>query len=171
DPLPRGAGGGRTEHDLVAVLEERPGLAADVERLLPAPGQLEERTALLTSRAGDRARSEEVAGTQAGTVHGHVRELLRRGPVLRGERRAGHQMAVQPDLDGQVEAPVLLGAPVLERLGVLRGRRAAACAGWTAGRPACGTRPPCPPGRGSRSADASSSAAGPRRRAGRSCRR
>src|SRR5687767_14563805 len=109
---PRRGGG---EGHLVAVLEEGAGRAVgEGQRLLPAPGQLDERAALVLRRAGDGAGGEQVPGAQAGAVDGHVCQLLGRRPVHEAERRAADQLTVEPHLDADVESPRL---PVVVEVG------------------------------------------------------
>ena len=55
----RGRGG---KNNLVAVLQEGPLGAAYGNRLLPAPGELDEGAALVPVGSGDGARREQVAG-------------------------------------------------------------------------------------------------------------
>jgi 3-(3-hydroxy-phenyl)propionate hydroxylase len=52
----------RGDDHLVAVVQERPLLAVDRDRLGTAPGQLQERAPLEAVRTGDRARPEQVPG-------------------------------------------------------------------------------------------------------------
>ena len=52
-----------------------------LDRLRPAPGELDEGTAGVLLRPGDGARREQVTRSGGGTVHGEVRQHLGRRPV------------------------------------------------------------------------------------------
>src|SRR5690242_17862674 len=104
---PRGGGG---EGDGVTVLEERAGAAVgEGERFRAAPGELDERAALVLRGAGDGAGGEQVPGAEAGPVDCHVRQLLRGGPVHAVERWPAEQLAVEPYLDADVQSPAFAG--------------------------------------------------------------
>ena len=69
DPGPVCTGCCCGEDDLVAVLEEDPSLARDIDRFGTPPGQFDEGAALLLSRSGDRARGEQVTDACRCAVH------------------------------------------------------------------------------------------------------
>src|SRR5215217_4635521 len=78
DASPVGARGGGGDDHLVAVLEEGPFLPADLDGLRSAPGQLDEGTAGLLLRPGDRAGRVDVTRAGRCAVDGQVREHLGR---------------------------------------------------------------------------------------------
>ena len=124
-PMRAAIGGGRGsgDRDLVAVLQEGPhGPVGQGERFGAAPAQLQQAAALLAVRAADRARGVEVPGPGRGAVHGQVGQHLGGRPVHGGERRPGDHLAVQLDLQREVEAPVVAAGQVGQRFGVLRRR-------------------------------------------------
>ena len=82
----------RPQHDRVAVLEEGERAAAgQCQRLAAAPGQLEQRAALVALGAGDRAGGEQVAGAQRGAVDGQVGQLLARASSTSRRTAAGRR--------------------------------------------------------------------------------
>src|SRR6266496_1883075 len=101
-----GCGGARAEHDLVAVVEERPGrTVGQDEWFRAAPRELQQGAPLAQADAAHRAGCEQVARTDAGAVDGQVREHLRRGPVHAGEPGGADQLAVEPYVEVDVEPP------------------------------------------------------------------
>src|SRR5947209_15703549 len=96
DPAAAGAGCRRADRDLVIVVEEGAAAAVgELDRVLAVPGVFDQRADRLVLGPADRARGEEVAGPQAGSVGGQVGQLLRRRPVHAGGRRPGGQLPVQ----------------------------------------------------------------------------
>src|ERR1700754_230173 len=78
---PRRRAPGPKDHR-VAVLEERPRLAArETNRLLAADRKLEERARLLLRGAGLGAGSEQVPRLETTAIHRVVSHHLRNGPV------------------------------------------------------------------------------------------
>src|SRR5206468_836006 len=115
-----GSGSGRGEPYGVAVLEEDAlGSVGQLDGLLAVPAELDEAAVLLLVGSGDRTGGEQVAGTQRSAVDRRVRELLRRRPVHPVDRRPRDHLAVELDLDGDVEAPGLVAAQVGQRYGIL----------------------------------------------------
>ena len=84
------------------------------------------------ARARDRARAEQVARAQRRAVRGQVGDHLRRAPVELARVRGGDPLAVELDLERDVERPRRLvagtgaaRAPAAARRGAARARRAA----------------------------------------------
>jgi len=118
-----GGRGGGGDRDLVAVFQEGPcGAVGQLERLGAAPAQLQQAAALFAGRTADRAGGEEVTGPGRGSVDGHMGQHLGRCPVHGGERRAGHDLAVQAHLEREIEAGVAAADQVGQRFRVLRRR-------------------------------------------------
>ena len=100
--------------DAVTVLQKRARLAVgQMDRLLAALAELEQRTGLVGLRPRQRARAEEVTRLQVATVDGVMRDHLRNGPVgivevglhqaLGRMSRFAHLRRLQPDLELDVE--------------------------------------------------------------------
>ena len=97
------------QDDLVAVLEERAlAPAGEREGLGAVPRQLEQAAALLALGARDRPRAEQVAGAHRGAVDGQVGDLLGDAPVQVARVGLRHALAVELDLERDVERPRLL---------------------------------------------------------------
>ena len=127
-------------HDVAVVEEAHLADSLDRQRLLTAPRELEERTALGGRRTADGAAGEQVAGAQRRAVDGEVRELLAGCPVRRRVRRSGHDRAaagsLEHELEVEVERPRVGVGEVGERTRVLRrwgdpGRATSASSGVT----------------------------------------
>src|SRR5438105_13684614 len=70
------------QDDAIAVLEERARLAVgQMNRLLAALAELEQRPRLIGGRPRERAGAEQVAGLQVAAVDRVMRDHLRNGPV------------------------------------------------------------------------------------------
>src|SRR3954468_11827029 len=100
------AAGCALEDDGVAVAQE-------------ARAALEQRALAAGRGAGDRAGGVDVAGPRARAVDGRVRELLREGPVHMAGVRAADRLAVQLDLQLDVQRVVARGLEVRDGLGNL----------------------------------------------------
>src|SRR5581483_2974611 len=98
------AGCATADHDLGTVREE-------------ALAELEQRPRL---RRRDRARRQQVAGTQSCAVRREMRDELRGGPVERARVAPRTYVAVDLELELDVERPVAPDAKVRERLRLLR---------------------------------------------------
>ena len=91
--------------------------ALQLERVAPAPGELEQAAAAAGLGRRDRAAGVEVAGAHVGAVDGRVGELLRGGPVEAAGVRARDDgllaaLGRDRDLERDVERPVLVRAQV-----------------------------------------------------------
>src|SRR5262249_39617198 len=112
------------KNDLVAVLEKRPlAPVGEPERSLAVPGELDQTSLRPALRAGDRPRGEQISGADARSVHGRVRELLRHRPVQPSGARARDHLAVQLDLEVDVEVPLAVDSKVRQRSRILHGPR------------------------------------------------
>src|SRR4051812_42194905 len=103
------AAGCALEDDGVAVAQE-------------ARVTLEQRALAAGRGAGDRAGGVDVAGPRARAIDGRVRELLGEGPVQVARVRAADRLAVQLDLELDVERVVARGLQVGDGLGDLGAR-------------------------------------------------
>lgn len=113
------------EDDLVAVLEEAPGLAGgQLHRLLAASGDLQQRAELAGLGAGQGAGAEQVAGLQLAAIDAVVGDHLRHRPVhaqavaqgqaLRRQAFLAQALGEQQDLQLDVEGAVGLVVVVVE---------------------------------------------------------
>ena len=108
------------QHDLVAVLEERPlASVSEADRVGTVLRELDQRSLAAVLRAGDRPRHEQVAGPERRAVGCRVCQLLRHRPVQAASVRSRDDGVADVDLELGVERPLARHAQVGQQLGIL----------------------------------------------------